>query len=199
MNLLIYGALVYQHQSSPLHFLLMLSCFQSECSARVFWEWGDGWEGNWGLLLFTPPAWLTDAWNTSDHTDEMLFIRQSGGEMLILPCYLPDIINQRCVCVCAFMGYFIMTETSRLFMKVSAQVVFKYLSCVSKTVFCSHSWKEHTVSFMENIKFLSVLVWVQGDVSYYLSSLMSRNNDCLLLRNRLIIVVLMLDHSAGGH
>lgn len=41
-----------------------------------------------GLLLFTPPAWLTDAWNTSNHTDEMLFMRQSEGEMLILSRFL---------------------------------------------------------------------------------------------------------------
>lgn len=53
---------------------------------------------NQGLLLFIPPAWLTDAWNTSDHTDEMLFMRQSEGEMLILNCYLLDIINQSQEC-----------------------------------------------------------------------------------------------------
>lgn len=49
---------------------------------------------SWGLLLFTPPAWLTEDWNTSAHTAEMLFMRQSEEEMLILPCYLLGIINQ---------------------------------------------------------------------------------------------------------
>lgn len=100
---------------------------------------------------------------------------ESEGEMLILPCYLPDIINQsqecwscerviytctwHCACVCVYpprpvfaSWYFIMAQILRLFMKVSAQAVFKYLSCLPP------SWKEHNVSFcfLENIRLLCV-------------------------------------------
>lgn len=127
--------------------------------------------------------------NPSDHTDEMLFMRQSEGEMLILPCYPPDIINQSqecwscecaiytctchcgCVCIsneacvclcCTFMWFLILAQMLRVFMKVSAQAVFKYLSCVSDAVLR----KEHSVSFClsENIKSQSALMcmWEWG-------------------------------------
>ncbi len=150
----------------------------------------------------------------------MLFMRQSEGEMLILPCYLPDIVNQSqecwscvcvvytctchcvcvwcvCVCVCVYIQRALClpllylhvifhhgSNVKTVFMKLPVRAVFKYLSCVSETVLCSHSWKEHTVSFcfLENIKLLSVLVCMRvcvcgGGVYYCPSTLMSPNND----------------------
>lgn len=90
--------------------------------------------------------------STSDHTDEMLFMRQSEGEMLISPCYPPDIINQSqecwscecaiytctchcgcvcisneaCVCLCCTLVIFHLLKLL-VFMKFPAQAVFKYV------------------------------------------------------------------------
>lgn len=159
--------------------------------------------------MFTPWAWLTDARSTSDYTDEMLFMRPCEVEMLILPCYLPDIITQSQECwSCECVIYTCMCHCGRVYIQPGMCLSLLYLHMIfhpdSYSTNCSWRFghklylsiylvfqnplsalppEKNTVFFscLENKKMLcSVCLGVEAGVPCRPSSLLSPDNDLTL-------------------